>query len=284
MAVMVDPIGVAINASDSVWFNETTCTFYGLVSTFLGLGTMLHHAAFAVDRYLLLSRPMEAQPSMARMVTVVLSLWGFALMWSVFPLVGWSAYVPEGGRISCSLRWQSTQSGDTFYVICLFAFFYFIPLTTILICYTLMFLNVRYMTRNAQRIWGSNAAATLETVRAAWKMAKIGMVMVVGFFFAWTPYAVVSFYAAFVSSDISTIAAAFPAMFAKTSNFYNPIIYFFIYKAFRESLLKLWRRYQNRNVVMPFSQANDAAFVFYSPDTRNLNDSTLIDRDHFVIS
>ena len=277
MGVMINPLGGAANASGSVWFKETTCTFYGFVSTFLGLGTMLHHAAFAVDRYLVLSRPMEAQHSMGRMVTVVLSLWGFALMWSVFPLVGWSAYVPEGGRIACSLRWQSTQSGDTFYVICLFVFFYFIPLTTILICYTLMFLNVRYMTRNAQRIWGSNAAATLETVRAAWKMAKIGMVMVVGFFFAWTPYAAVSFHAAFVSSDISTIAAAFPSMLAKTSNFYNPIIYFFAYKAFRESLLKLWRRYRNRNAVMPFNQASNTAFVVNSTATRNLNDSTSVE-------
>ncbi|XP_022809283.1 melanopsin-B-like [Stylophora pistillata] len=278
MGVMINPLGAAANASESAWFTDSTCTFYAFVSTFLGLGTMLHHAAYALDRYFVLSRPLESQHSMGRMVTVVLSIWGFALMWSLFPLFGWSAYVPEAGRIACSLRWQSAQQGDTFFVICLFAFFYIIPLSVIVISYTLMFVNVRYMTKNARKIWGNNAAATLETIKAAWKMAKIGLLMFIGFFVAWTPYAAVSFYAAFLSTDFSLITAAFPAMFAKTSNIYNPIIYFFAYKTFRESLLKLWRRYRNRNTVMPLIQSSNVAFVVSSATrTRHHRDSTTIE-------
>lgn len=278
MGVMINPLGAAANASESAWFNDTTCTFYAFVSTFLGLGTMLHHAAYALDRYFVLSRPMESQHSMGRMVTVVLILWGFSLMWSLFPLFGWSAYVPEAGRIACSLRWQSAKQGDTFFVICLFAFFYIIPLGVILVSYTLMFVNVRYMTKNAQKIWGVNAAATLETIKAAWKMAKIGLLMFIGFFAAWTPYAVVSFYAAFLSTDFSLITAAFPAMFAKTSNIYNPVIYFFAYKNFRESLLKLWRRYRNRNTVMPLGQSSNAAFVISSATrSRQRHNSTSVE-------
>lgn len=278
MGVVANPMGGAANASGSAAFGETSCTFYAFLTTFLGLGTMLHHAAFAVDRYLVISRPMEAQHSMGRMLAVIGFLWAFALMWSVFPLLGWSAYVAEAGDIACSIRWQSTRSADTSYIVCLFVFFYFGPLATILFCYTLVFLNVRYMTRNAQKIWGANAAATMETIQASWRMAKIALVMVIGFFFAWTPYAVVSFYAAFgFADDVPTLVAAIPAMFAKTSNFYNPIIYFFFYKSFRESLAKSWRRYRNRNAVMPFNQASNSAFVINSRTSRFMHDSTSVE-------
>jgi len=250
MGVVVNTMGGAVNASGNTSFSETSCTFYAFVSTFLGLGTTLHHAAFAVDRYLVISRPLEAQHSSSRMLAVIGGLWAFALMWSVFPLMGWSAYGAEAGNIACSIRWQSTSSSDTAYVICLFVFFYFGPLAAILFCYTLVFLNMRYMTRNAQKIWGANAATTLRTIQASWKMAKIALVMVIGFFIAWTPYTIVSFYAAFgFAEDIPTLLAAFPAVLAKTASFYNPIIYFFFYKSFRESFLKSWRRFRNRNVV-----------------------------------
>ena len=71
---------------------------------------------------------------------------------------------PRSWWHSCSLRWQSSQSSDVSYIICLFIFFYFGPLAIIVGCYTFMFKSVHYMTRNAQKIWGANSAATLETV------------------------------------------------------------------------------------------------------------------------
>lgn len=283
MGVVANPMGGAANASGSASFGPgTSCTFYGFFTTLLGLGSMLHHAAFAVDRYLVISRPMDGPHTIVRMLTVIGSLWAFALMWSVFPLLGWSAYVPEGGDIACSIRWQSTRSADTSYIACLFIFFYFIPLALIVSCYSFMFSHVRYMTRNAQRMWGANAAATLETVQASWRMAKVGLTMVIGFFFAWTPYAVVSFYAAFGSADnVPILVAAIPSLFAKTSTLYNPIIYFFTYKAFRESLVSSWRRHRNRNGIQPvlpsINQHSNQALVVNSGNSRHRGNSTSVE-------
>ena len=280
MGVVSDPMGGAANVSQDWSFSGTSCTFYAFFTTLLGLANMLHHAAFALDRYMVISRPMKANHSMARVLTVIGCLWAFALIWSLFPLMGWSAYVPEAGGIACSLRWQSSQSSDVSYIICLFIFFYFGPLAIIVGCYTFMFKSVHYMTRNAQKIWGANSAATLETVQASWKMAKIGLIMVAGFFFAWTPYAIVSFYAAFGSAEsVPIMMATIPALFAKTSTTFNPIIYFFSYKAFRESLVKSWRRYRNRNMVQPFNQASGTAFVISSRVSRTnyTNDSTSVE-------
>ena len=131
-------------------------------------------------------------------------------------------------------------------------------------CYILMIKDINHMTMNAQRIWGVNAAATLETVQASWKMAKISLVMVVAFLAVWTAYAVVSFYAAFISAEaVPNLVAAIPALFAKTSTLFNPIIYFFIYKSFRESVAKLWRRYRFRKMIQPSSPTFRISFVVY---------------------
>ena len=269
LGVVAKPMGGVANVSVYFAFGEKSCTFYAFITTFLGLGTMLHHAAFALDRYLVITRPMEAQHSMSRVLTVIAFLWMFALLWSLFPLLGWSSYAPEAGNVACSIRWQSDRSTDASYIICLFIFFYFVPLSIIVACYIFMFKNVRSMTENAQRLWGANAAATLETVQASWKMAKTGLVMVLGFFFAWTPYAIVSFYAAFGSAEaVPILVAAIPALIAKTSTTYNPIIYFLSYKSFRESLMKTWRRYRNRNMVQPILHASGSAFVVSSRSSR----------------
>lgn len=280
VGLVSETMGGVANASSNLVFSYETCLLYAFVTTFFGLGTMLQHAAFAFDRYLVISRPMKAQHSARQVLVAIALLWAFAFIWSLFPLFGWSAYGPEAGDIACSIRWQSSRATDTSYIIFLFVFFYFIPLTIIGASYIAIFRNVRYMTKNAQKIWGTNAAATLETVKASWKMAKIGMIMVFGFFFAWTPYAVVSFYAAFVSAeDVSIVVAAIPAIFAKTSTLYNPIIYFFTYKSFRESLLTSWRRYRNRNMVQPFHQASETGFVVRSRATRanDTNASTSVE-------
>ena len=262
MSVVANPMGFAANISRAWAFGKSTCTFYAFVTTFLGLGCMLLHTAFAVDRYIAVSRPMKVSLTVKHVLLLIGSLWIFSLFWSVCPLLGWSAYAPEAGNIACSIRWQSSFPTDTSFNICLFVFFYFVPIIVIVTCYTLMFMNLRHMTKNAQRIWGTNAAATLETVMASCKLAKISLVMVVGFFFAWTPYTIVSLYSAFGDPDnISTLLAAVPSLFAKTATMYNPIVYFFSYKTFRESLLKLIRRHRNRDLVRPLTRASATGFV-----------------------
>ena len=262
MSVVPNIMGGVANASNDLPFTDWSCTVFAFVATLLGLSNMLHHAAFALDRYMVITRPMRANHSMTRILAVIAFLWCFALTWSLFPLVGWSAYVREAGNIACSVNWQSDNPSDTSYMVCLFFFFYFVPLAVIVYCYVFMIKSVRFMTKNAQKIWGVRSAAALETVQATWKMAKIGLIMVVGFFVAWTPYAVVSFIIAFdLVKDIPTVAEIVPSMFAKTASVYNPIIYFFSYKSFRESLVKSWRRYRNRNNVIPLNSSGTAFVV-----------------------
>lgn len=61
------------------------------------------------------------------------------------------------------------------------------------------------------------------------------------FVIAWVPYALASILISFIgvqSTGVSSLSF-FPAMFAKTSTVYNPIIYFIFNKNFRSEVLKL---------------------------------------------
>lgn len=79
-----------------------------------------------------------------------------------------------------------------------------------------------------------------------------------GFIVAWTPYTVVSFLYIFHKEDTYMAPAGFvfPALFAKSSHVYNPFIYFYFNKAFRQELRGLLRcplpiRTSNRIRVLP---------------------------------
>lgn len=255
MATVANPLGVVTNvrvATNVTQANgQTNCKIYAWITTLLGLGTMLQHSAIAVEKCRTLCLPMIANPSPTRIKAVISLLWCFALMWSTFPLLGWSAYVPEGANTVCSIRWHSPSSfSNTSYVACIFVFFFFAPVLVIIISYVITYSNVRRMVRQAEITWGANAMATSATIAKSVSLAKISATMVSGFIVAWTPYAVVSLYAASAGpEEIPAVATILPAIFAKNASLYNPLIYFFAYKKFRESLWKLWRKFRGRNVI-----------------------------------
>lgn len=57
--------------------------------------------------------------------------------------------------------------------------------------------------------------------RVAWMIA----VMIAAFFFAWTPYALLSLLIAFIGFKVTPAMALIPSLVAKTSICYNPVIY-----------------------------------------------------------
>ncbi len=56
-----------------------------------------------------------------------------SLIWTAFPLVGWSYYSLEGIKISCSIEWQDRSLNAFSYKVTIFAFVFFIP--SIIICF-----------------------------------------------------------------------------------------------------------------------------------------------------
>ncbi|KAK9511339.1 hypothetical protein O3M35_000008 [Rhynocoris fuscipes] len=62
-------------------------------------------------------------------------------------------------------------------------------------------------------------------IKAESRVTWMILLMITAFFFAWTPYAILALMVAFLDSHVSPALATIPAIFAKTSICYNPIIY-----------------------------------------------------------
>lgn len=68
---------------------------------------------------------------------------------------------------------------------------------------------------------------------------QLSVAVCIGFLTAWSPYAIVSMWAAFGnSSDVPPMAFALAAIFAKSSTLYNPIVYLVFKPNFRKSLCR----------------------------------------------
>ena len=242
-AVLAYPLGAVMNASrGSHAMTGVTCTWYAFITAFLSFGVMLHHATFAIERAIVIHYAVIPLRMTKNLYLVIAALWGFALLWSCFPLFGWSAYAPEGGHAFCSIHWQSSEPRDIAFIGCIFFFFFLGPIFAMVTAYSTVYYNAKQMVRRAHEFWGMNAAATKETLRAETKTTRMAFMMSFCFLFAWTPYATVSLYAVVEKPEIiSPLVATLPALFAKTAACYNPIIYFFMFKKFRESLRKTMR-------------------------------------------
>lgn len=259
-AVLAFPFGIVANVSHGWQMDDALCKWYAFITTFSSFGIILHHSIFAIERAVVINYSVASRAVVRKLHFVIVGLWMFALLWSTFPLFGWSVYAPEGASVLCSIRWQSSDPSNIAYIACIFFFFYVGPIVAMVTAYSSIFRTVKRMTQNAHQMWGANAAPTLEAVRAESKTARMAFIMAFCFLFAWTPYAVVSLYAVIKVPKpiVSPLVAALPALFAKTAACYNPVIYFLVFKKFRVSLRQALRPLF---VLMTFSK----------PDTSNAN-------------
>ena len=112
------------------------------------------------------------------------------------------------------------------------------------------------MAPKSAAMWGEEAGATRESYLVEVKIAKQLLLVTGGFLFAWTPYAVMSLVVTFTNHKLSTSVQVLPAIFAKTANIYNPIIYFFTYKRLLNRARHLFRDFytssQSRESQQPF--------------------------------
>ena len=242
-AVLAYPFGIVANLSKDWRSNNASCLWYAFITTFLSFGVILHHATFAIERAAVIRYSITSLSIERKLRFVIIGLWMFALLWSTFPLAGWSAYAPEGAGSLCSIRWRSSEPSNIAFIACIFFFFFVGPVMIMATAYYFIYHTVKKISRNAHDLWGENAAPTLEAVQGESKTSRMAFIMSLCFIFAWTPYAMVSLYVVIrlPKSIISPLVASLPAIFAKTAACYNPIIYFLLFKKFRVSLRKTLR-------------------------------------------
>uniref|UniRef100_A0A3B1IBX2 Opsin 4xb n=1 Tax=Astyanax mexicanus TaxID=7994 RepID=A0A3B1IBX2_ASTMX len=197
MALTQSPV-FFINCLHTQWMmGELGCEIYAFCGALFGISSMITLLAISVDRYLVITRPLQAMQwnSKCRTFIIITLVWIYSLAWSLAPLIGWSAYVPEGLMTSCTWDYASPAAGNRSYTLSLCCCVFFIPLIIILYCYTCMFLSVRRTSRYlmlGSQVRNGGVSRLQHSVRTEWKLAQIAGVVISVYVLSWAPYACVT--------------------------------------------------------------------------------------------
>uniref|UniRef100_A0A7D9NJX3 Melanopsin-B-like n=1 Tax=Xenopus tropicalis TaxID=8364 RepID=A0A7D9NJX3_XENTR len=221
---------------------EIGCNVYAFCGALFGITSMMTLLAISVNRYIVITKPLQSiqWSSKKRTSQVIVLVWMYSFMWSLAPLLGWSSYVPEGLRISCTWDYVTSTTSNKSYTMMLCCCVFFIPLIIISHCYFFMFLAIRSTGRNVQKLGSYGRQSFLTpTMKNEWKMAKIAFVIIIVYVLSWSPYACVTLIAwAGHGKSLTPYSKTVPAVIAKASAIYNPIIYGIIHPKYRETIHK----------------------------------------------
>lgn len=233
--VFACPLGLTSAIARKWMWGDFGCSWYGFITTWVSLSSIIQLATFAMERYVTLRSPMANLITNWRAVQLTIVCWLITFLVSSFPLFGWSTYIKEGLGLHCSINWEEKSTGNLTFSLFLLIMFFLAPISVILIANLQLYIIVHHMYANASDMWGPEARATKQSYVAQVRTAKQLFAMIVAFLVSWTPYAFMSCYILiFEGTNISLGNREYPSIFAKTSVLLNPITYYFMYKALRQ--------------------------------------------------
>uniref|UniRef100_A0A8D0C2B6 G-protein coupled receptors family 1 profile domain-containing protein n=1 Tax=Salvator merianae TaxID=96440 RepID=A0A8D0C2B6_SALMN len=230
------------NSMHKEWvLGDIGCNLYAFCGALFGITSMMTLLAISVDRYCVITKPLQSikRSSKKRSCLIIVFVWIYSLGWSVCPLFGWSSYIPEGLMISCTWDYVTYSPANRSYTMMLCCCVFFIPLMIIFHCYVFMFLAIRSTGRNVQKLGSTynRKSSVSPSIKSEWKLAKIAFVSIVVFVLSWSPYACVTLIAwAGYARTLTPYSKSVPAIIAKASAIYNPIIYAITHPRYRRTI------------------------------------------------
>ncbi|XP_037677971.1 opsin-3 isoform X2 [Choloepus didactylus] len=163
-------------------------------------------------------------------------IWLYSLAWSGAPLLGWNRYTLDIHGLACTVNWKSRDSSDSSFVLFLFLGCLVVPVGVIAHCYG----HILYSIRMLRCVEDLQTVQVIKILRYEKKVAKMCFVMIATFLMCWMPYIVICFlvvngYGHLVTPTVSIVSH----LFVKSSTVYNLVIYIFMLRKFRRSLLQL---------------------------------------------
>ncbi|XP_076023062.1 opsin 7, group member b [Genypterus blacodes] len=238
MTMSLFPAAIPSTFAHMWLFNETVCTIYAFCGVWFGLCSLTNLTVLASVCWLKVCCPNYGNKfSYCHACLLVAGVWCYAAVFAVGPLSGWGEYGAEPYGTACCINWHapSKNSAAMSYIICLFFFCYIVPCTIIFLSYTFILLTVRGSRQAVQQ----HVSPQNKITNAHALIIKLSVAVCIGFLSAWSPYAIVSMWAAFGNpSDVPPMAFAMAAIFAKSSTLYNPIVYLVFKPNFRKSVCR----------------------------------------------
>ncbi|KAF0763140.1 rhodopsin-like, partial [Aphis craccivora] len=291
VSVLGNPVTLAAAITKGWIFGQTICVIYGFFMALFGIASITTLTVLAYDRYLMIRYPFSSSRlTKETALYAVVGIWIYAFAVTGPPLFGWNRYVNESANISCSIDWESGEHSN--YVIYIFVFGLFLPVTVIIYSYVSLVVTVRkilgmYVYTSNEENWrniaegfqhlahfpyclgavdrkhiqrtksagiytkrrhysmilfnGVRAAEKIigQATKAECRVAIMVAVMILAFLTAWMPYSVLALMIAFGGVHISPVVSIIPALCAKSSICWNPIIYIGLNTQFRSA----WKRF-----------------------------------------
>ncbi|XP_055359989.1 opsin 7, group member a [Betta splendens] len=214
-------------------YGRTVCSVYAFCGMLFGVCslttlTLLSTVCFVKVRYPLYGNGFKSPHGRL----LVACAWLNALLFACSPLLHWGEYGPEPYGTACCIDWRlsNERPAARAYTVALFVLCYILPCCVIAASHAGVLLALRGSRRTLER----HASRRTRASGVHIVIVKLSVAVCVGFFAAWSPYAVVSMWAAFGHIEtIPPLAFAVPAMFAKSSTIYNPIVYLLLRPNFR---------------------------------------------------
>ncbi|KAK4886684.1 hypothetical protein RN001_002955 [Aquatica leii] len=199
----------------------------------LGIGAITTLSILSFERYLIITKPFRKISLTQHGVTILLlGVWLYSLLLTVPPLIGWGNYIKEGINISCSVNWEDQSYNSKTYIIFLFVFGLVIPLFIITYSYSNIIFTIQKKTAQSKQVKGAEK-----------RIAALIFIMIIAFVIAWSPYAIMALFIQFGNRNLITPSiAVIPALMAKSSICYNPIIYVALNTQFQHSWNQLFCR------------------------------------------
>ncbi|XP_061609667.1 opsin 7, group member b [Phyllopteryx taeniolatus] len=238
MTISLFPIAVPSAYAHKWLYNKTTCTVYAFCGVLFGLCSLTNLTVLSSVCWLKVCYPYYGNKfSYCHACLLVAGVWCYAAVFAAGPLSGWGKYGPEPYGTACCIDWHapSHNSSAMSYIVCLFFFCYIVPCTVIFLSYAFILLTVRSSRQAVQQHMSPQNKIT----NAHALIVKLSVAVCIGFLTAWSPYAIVSMWAAFGNpSNVPPMAFAVAAIFAKSSTLYNPIVYLVFKPNFRKFLCR----------------------------------------------
>ncbi|XP_046907359.1 opsin 6, group member b [Hypomesus transpacificus] len=212
-----------------------TCQVDGFLILLFGLISINTLTAIGIIRYIKACQPQYVQHITKPNVAMVIgSVWLSALFWSGAPLVGWGSYTSRKYG-TCEIDWVQARYSVPFrlYVLLIFIFNFFIPVSTIVFSYVSIIRTVNSAHKSSKGGEISERQRQMER-----SITRVSLLLAAAFLLAWSPYAVISMCAA-LGYEVPPLTSILASLFAKSASFYNPIIYLGMSAKFRENLMAL---------------------------------------------
>ncbi|XP_032297652.1 red-sensitive opsin-like, partial [Coturnix japonica] len=224
--------GYTVSACGELWgsYGAAMGQLWGSYGAAMGLGVM----GLEVMGYFILGHPMCVVEGYT--VSSCGELWGrYGAGSACRPISAPLRYWPHGLKTSCGpdVFSGSSDPGVQSYMVVLMVTCCFFPLAIIVLCYLQVWLAIRAVSHRDTQ--------SESTQKAEKEVSRMVVVMIVAYCFCWGPY---TFFACFAAANpgyaFHPLAAALPAYFAKSATIYNPIIYVFMNRQFRNCILQLF--------------------------------------------